>query len=133
MNEEIYNQFGLPLKKFIREKSGSLKKFCKTYGFKTSTMSSIIRGNRKPNPHLLWQIEQLGFSVDGRDIFLEINDLSKNPVTVEDFRFILSSMRSSLLHKDIIIEHLQNRLQATLMDLNEERRLRRIAEKIHEV
>jgi transcriptional regulator with XRE-family HTH domain len=126
--EEKYQQFGLPLKQFIKAKSNTLKKFCKIYGYKTSTLSAIIRGNRNPTAKFIWEMERLGFENKGYDVFLNIANVE---VTNDDYKQLISHYRSVMMHKDIIIEHLQNRLQATIRDLECETRKRRELQKIH--
>ena len=78
--KKIDNQLGLFLKRLLKERSLSMRKFSELTGIDVATISRIINGKRKANPAHLQKFadylgvpiteffEAIGFSIDETDV-----------------------------------------------------------------
>lgn len=99
-------QSGEILKRFLKERYGSSKRFCRINRIKEPYLSQVIRGKRKPNFILLNRLEELGFDVNvfDSDIILE-NYLDADTST--DYKLIVGEMRRIIQSKNLIIRGLE--------------------------
>lgn len=115
--QEIYNQFGLPLKRFIKAHYKNQKTFCISQRISSPMLSAIIHGKRRPPIDLLKDLQKKGFRTPFFDIFFSIKDAPGSLVSVEDYQFLINAMRNTIVSKELLIERCENFIKSLQKDI----------------
>lgn len=116
MDEELIKQkITLPLKKFIRENYKLQSRAAREFHISPSMLTLIMQGKRKPTKYMITVLQQHNFDTN---VFMTLYDINipEKIDNYEQFRFILSSLVSTIYAQGRSIDALTMQLRNATAD-----------------
>ena len=111
MQKEIYELFGLPLKRFIVKRYGFQRKAAEALGLDHTYLSQVINGHRKPSEQLKRVLIKDGFPPEYFAKLDGLNDIGDNLLDYQEMKFLYLELKRLLEEKNDIIKIYERRIK----------------------
>jgi len=110
--EEVKKKFGLPVKRFLISKYGTIKEACLKLNLNPSLVSQYVSGGKKPNAHFHHVMQQLGFDMS---LFTFVEgtfeiEQDNGVLTYNEMKFLYLELKELLREKNEVIKIYERRI-----------------------
>jgi hypothetical protein len=127
--KDFYNNIGVKLKSFIKDRYGSNKKACLVLHINQATLSAVIRGTRRPNFVIMNRLEESGFDVSLFDYQKQYINFPEDG-GLSDYKFIVGELKRIISTKSLLFRGLEMELRNSKAEIQKLRdRLKNLQKK----